>query len=604
MTPRGPRADEGSGVHARSWPAHWFLRAWVLLLALVVAGMVLLGDGYALLGDSVAVPTQDLLPWMWGGTDAPPRSVPQDVLVAMLDNVLPGALIQRITIFAGLVLLGLGVGNLLRGRSAFEQAAAATVAMWSTFVYERTLMGHWGLLLGVAAIPWTMRAAADLRASRPGSLTRLTAWTLLGSLVPTAGALQVAAAVLVLLWPGPESRRGAVPGVAAVVGVQLVWIIPGLRNPGQGSSAASDVFGLRAEGIAGPVLTALGTGGIWTASVVPDSRLGPMAVIAPLVLLVVAALGVSRLGFVARPIIGPLVGLSVAGLVWAILTAVPTAASAAAAVESLPGGGLLRDAQKWLAPWVILLAVAAGLGLGRVREHMRGSDAWWPGTLLLLLVPVLLLPDLAFGAWGRLAPAAYPVEWDEVRAVLAASDEQGDVVSLPWSAFRSYDWNEGRTVLDPAPRYMPRTVVTDSRLLVQDGAELLVVESDDPRSSAVGDALRAPDAPQALRELGIGWVLWQKDQPGTPGHPAVPPGELTTGSSPALDSPGLALYRLAGPVEEPGPPTWGWMIVAAWAVWGCALLVVVGGLMRGILLRHPLGERATAAESGTLRPEE
>ena len=568
----------------------WLLGVWLAVVA------TLAWPGFVLNNDSVAVPSQDLLPWMWGAGTAPPRSVPQDAVVAVLDEAIPGWLIQRLLIVGGFVLLGLGVARFLRERSRFEQAAAATFAVFSTFLYERMLMGHWGLLLGLAALPWAMRAAADLRVGRPGSLVRLIGWTLVGSLVPSAGALMTGAVAVVLLWPGLSAdaerhmvSRGA--GLLGVAAVQLVWVIPGIRNPGSGSAATAEVFGLRAEGVAGPLLTALGTGGIWNAAVAPESRIGPMSLIAPGVLLVLAALGRWEVRGLPRPILGALMVTSLLGLVWALLTAAPAAGPLVTWVQSLPGGGLLRDAQKWLAPWVILLSVTAGLGLGRVRERLRGTEAWWPGTVLLLLIPILLLPDLLFGAWGRLSPATYPSEWEQVRTALAKSEAPGDVVSLPWSAFRAYDWNSGRTVLDPAPRYLPRTVVTDSRLLVQEAGELIVVESDDPRSTAVGRALLVDDPTSALSGLGIGWVLWQKDQLATPGYPAELPPALESSSTLVSDGSGLALYRIPGSVDTWAPEGSRFVLLASWASWILAVAVVMAGSMRLWGRRGTPGER-------------
>lgn len=579
--------------------------AYVAAVTAGILGALLIRSGFLLINDSVAVPSQRLLPWMWGDSAAPPRSVPQDAIVAVLDNLIPGFLLQRLLVLAGLLLLGLGVAQLLRERPAFDQAAGASVAMLSTFVYERMLMGHWGLLLGLAALPWAMVAAADLRAGKPGSLTRLAAWTLLGSLVPSAGALLVSATALVLVWPGARHRPATTgAGILAVVSVQLVWVVPGLRNPGAGGSQAAEIFGLRAEGMAGPLLTALGTGGIWNSAVAPDSRMGLMAVIAPACLLGLAVLGVPRLGTLASPIVGPLVVISMLGLTWALLTAVPAAGPFVAAVQSIPGGGLLRDAQKWLAPWVILLSVAAGLGLGRARDRFRGTDAWWPGTVLLLLVPVLLLPDLAFGAWGRITPVAYPAEWERVRAYLTASSRPGDVVSLPWSTFRSYAWNQHRTVLDPAPRYLPRPVVTDTRLLVQRGDQLSVVPSDDPRSVLVGEALLSPAPAAALRDLGIGWVLWQEDQPATPGYPASQPGWLQAAGRTAVDGRDLDLIVLAGEARdrpERGPDV---LLVVAWAGWLLILISVIVGLLRLCWSRRKGTGGIPAPGSGRLTPSD
>lgn len=557
--------------------------AWVLLMTVVITGPIWVRPGLVLLNDSVSVPEQDLLPWMWGAGGAPPRSVPQDAIVAVLDEVVPGPLVQRMLIVGGLVLLGLGVARLLRDRPAFDQAAAASIAIWSPYVFERSVMGHWGLLIGLGSLPWVLGAADDVRSGRAGALGRLAGWSVVGSLVPTAGALQLCAATVVLCWPRPPSRWRAVRGVALVLLVQLVWVIPGLGNPGAPSQAAAEAFGARGEGTAGPLVTILGTAGIWNAAATAPSRSGPMSVVAPLFVLLLAALGAGRLRCVPRPVVAALALLSAGGLAWALASALTPLTGLVVRLESLPGGGLLRDAQKWLAPWVVLLSLAAAAGLGRIRDRARGTDGEWPVAVVLLVVPILLLPDPAFGALGRIQPVAYPQDWARVRQALTHAPDSGDVVSLPWSGFRAYDWNSSRTVLDPAPRYLPRPVVTDSRLLVQAPGGLVVIPSDDPRSVAVGRALLAPDLPGALREQGIGWVLWQAGQPATPGLPAELPESVRAASVLVVESPSLSLYRLTGTVESvaqsPVRPAQGW-IELGWIAWLLAVAVALGGMVQ------------------------
>lgn len=552
----------------------------VLVAAVPILGVRLLtGSGFVLHSDSVAVPKQDLLPWMWGAGSSPPRSVPQDALVAVLDDAIPGWLLQRLLIAAGVLLLGFGVARLLAGRTAVERVSAAAVAMWSTYLFERMAMGHWALLLGVGVIPWLVDALSAVRRGEAGAVPRAVSWAAVGSLVPTAGVLMTATAVAVLGWPGVRKVRGSVAALLGVIALQLVWVVPGLTNPGAASSEAADVFGLRSEGPAGPLLTALGTGGIWNDSAAPGSRGGVLGVVAPTALFVLAIVGSPRLRALPSAVVGPLVVMSMAGLTWAVSTAVPSMSTVVLAVEGLPGGGLLRDAHKWLAPWVVLLALSAGLGLARLVEPLRRA-ATGPAVALVLVVPIALLPDLAFGMWGRLDPAAYPADWDAVRSHLAETKDPGDVLSWPWSAFRSYEWNDGRTVLDPAPRYLPRVVVGDGRLLVQQEDRLVVVAGDDSRSSAVGAALLGPDPVDQLLAQGVGWVLVQSGQPGTPGFPTELPSAIERRSDVVLNTPTLELRQLAGSPKSLDPGRTVWHRVT-WAIW---LVVLAGVALAGV--RH------------------
>ena len=208
------------------------------------------------------------------------------------------------------------------------------------------------------------------------------------------------------------------------------------------------------------------------------------------------------------------------------------------AVAHVAGAGLLRDGQRLVAPLALLFAVCAPLGVEALVRRVSDPAARTAALLVLVLLPVLVLPDLAWGGWGRLQPVSYPADWQQVRSLLAADPPgpaSGDVVVLPWQSQRQFGWNGDRTVLDPAPRYLDRATVVADDLVVGD----LVVPGENQRSRAVGDALSTGGPVSAtLPGLGVGWVLVEK---GTPGQ--VPPG-LLAGSTLVYAGPTLALYRL------------------------------------------------------------
>ncbi|HET9945204.1 MAG TPA: hypothetical protein VFR56_06095, partial [Actinomycetes bacterium] len=152
-----------------------------------------------------------------------------------------------------------------------------------------------------------------------------------------------------------------------------------------------------------------------------------------------------------------------------------------------------------------------------------------------VLVLVALLPDLAWGVAGRLEAVRYPSEWERVRDRIDRAGG-GDVLVLPWGAFRRFEWNGGRTVLDPATRYLPGSVVADDDLVVGDRR----VPGEGARSRAARTALDRPHPAAALRRLGVRWVLVHHGQPGP--RPRVPAGRAVH------EGATLTLLRLSGPV--------------------------------------------------------
>jgi hypothetical protein len=521
-------------------------------VAVVVLGPAL-GAGYVLHADQVFVPVQDLLPWMLGVGAGLPRAVPQDAVVAVLSGPVPGWMLEKTALLGALVLLGVGVGRLVLPRSRGAAVVAAVVAVWSAYVAERLLLGHWSLLLAVAALPWALDAAREVRAGMPRAGARWLLWLALGSLTPSGGLLVLVAtapALLVRGGAGSRRRRWMLVGAGAVL--QLPWIVPTLVHPAQVTGAGgADVFAARAEGPWGLLLTVLTSGGAWNAAAVPGSRTTWWGIVVALLVLGIAALGARDVVRVlGRAIALPLIALGALGVLWCLLGGwSATSPLAEWIVASVPGGGLLRDAQKWLAPWALLVAVCAGLGAARLAAAAgrRSGDRAAASALLVgvALLPIAAMPDLAWGGAGRLAAVAYPDDLAAVRAALTDAPT-GDVVSLPWQTFRAFTWNDGgRVSLDPVPRAMPRTVLASTVLPVASGGAVVAVPGDDPRATEVDAALASgePLGP-VLARLGVAYAVVASDVPDA--ARALPEGSraLVTGRS-------FSLYALALPAKPP-----------------------------------------------------
>lgn len=517
--------------------------AWSGLLTLVVLAPAL-RPGYLLRYDMVGTPRQQLLPGSVGLGSAPPRAVPVDAVVALLTTVLDGQLVQKAALVGAVLLAGVGAARLVDGSPGWVRAAASGLYLWNPYVAERLLLGSWVLLLGYAALPWVLAAALRIRRDEPGGWPRLVLPLALAALAPTGGLLAAVVAVAVV---GPGLRRRLVAAAAAAV-LNAPWWVPALLQGGSGVSADAGVtaFAARAESWAGTLGSLLGLGGVWNADVVPPSRGTVLAPVLAAAVLALAAAGLRPLAAAwGRAVLGPVLALAAAGLLLALAGSLgSTADLLAAAVRTVPGAGLLRDGQKWVALLALPLAPAAALGAARVATAVRTGRAAVAAAALAL--PLVALPDLALGGFGRLQPVHYPPDWTAVRGLLSADPRPGDVLALPYAAFRAFEWNGGRTALDPAPRWFDRTVLTDDRLMVG----RTVVPGEDPRAAAALEAVRPgePVDAAALGRLGVGWVLLERRTPG-PELPALDPADRTYAG---VD---LELYRLPVPVAAVSSPS-------------------------------------------------
>lgn len=512
--------------------------AWSTLLTLVLLWPLRHG-GFPLARDMVFTPDPPLTWTSVGLGSAPPRAVPVDALVSLWSSLVGGVVISRIALFVPLVLAGVGVAALLGRGRAMPAAVASGFAIWNPYVIERLAMGNWSLLWAYAALPWIVRACVRLRAGAGWGPVVL--WAAAASITPTGGLLALTT-VAVCAWPGRGrgARRRWLTPLGLTVALQLPWIVPGLVGPARATSdpAGVDAFAARAEHGGGVLLSLLGGGGAWNADAAPASRTGWFGW---LTLALVTAILVSGIG-PARVVLG---ASTVYRMTWCAVAGVLLAAAASLPggdallewlVREVPGAGIVRDAQKWLAPYLVLLAVMAGcaatrfavLGAARYGAYVAGA-----------VLPVLLLPDAVSTLRPVLTPIHYPRDW---RWAAATVGDSGTVLALPFQPYRSFPWAPGRPVLDPAPRLLPGDVVVSDRLTVS-GRTL---RGEDERAARIQDALDDPRRlARALAGNGISWVLVETDTPGV-----VPD---LNGLQQVRSGSGLALYRVPGPVSPSGP---------------------------------------------------
>ncbi len=553
-----------------------------VILGLVVASATvgLLGPalkpGYVLTYDMVFVPRQSSVPAAWGLADVLPRAVPQDVVLWLLTSLAPGSWWQHLMLVLVVVGGATGVARLLRDEVLWQRCLGALLYVWSAYVVERLVMGSWPLLVAFAALPWAVGQALNVRRGISGAGGRLILLLAVGSLAPSSWALIPLVALPIAVGPGsraPIARRAAV--LAATVALQLPWIVPALTSPVRAASDPGGVaaFALRPEGPWGPLLTALGTGGVWNADAVPASRSTALGVIGALLVIALAALGANRsVAVLGRS--GALVLLAVAGVGVMIAVAGATWPIGLGNLLALvPGGGQFRDGQRLLAPLTLLLALVAPLGARRVTGWVVEPLSRRVLVCALLALPVIVLPDAAWGSLGRLAAVEYPSDWKTVADRVAESSAPGDVTVLPWGTFREFDWNEGRTALDPAPRWMARATVVDDTLLVRrrDGT-LQRVSGESARAAAIGAAVEAggPLLP-ALQRGGIGFVVVER---GTAG--AVRPSSLAGLREEFV---GTDLILLSVPGTQPWPPVEPWRVSLVALAWLLASATLVSALV-------------------------
>ena len=350
------------------------------VVSTVVAAVVLgpaLGRGVVLAYDLAWSPDPRLTPFTLGTSTPAPRAVPSDAAGVALGWLLgagPGPGARALGDPGARRCRGRPAGPPPRpGLGAAAGSVAAVAAIWNPFVLERLVVGQWTVLLGYAAVPHLMVACVRVRRGRApvwAPAVGLAACGVGGANTLVIGALTVGG-VLARPTPtvgGARSRRRLdarrVGGLGAPGGHRRCGVLrprgrgrsPPAPTPRSGCSARSSAVGRSgtrprtrhpARCSSAPWRRSCWRSSPWSS---PPARPGVNG----------------SLPWWCRRC----VGLALAWLsaldpfgVWTFL------------VVHVPGGGVLRDAQKLVAPWVVLAAAGAGVlvrDLVRVRAGRPG----------------------------------------------------------------------------------------------------------------------------------------------------------------------------------------------------------------------------------------
>ncbi|MEU4339988.1 hypothetical protein AB0H00_01775 [Nocardia sp. NPDC023852] len=563
----------------------WVAAVYSAVGALIVAGP-LLGPGYLLLRDAVSTPRSYPTDSALGLGDAAPRAVPQDALLATLSPVVDGGLIVKVILVVALWAAAYGSAVLAREllrASIGPQLVAATVALWNPYVAERLLQGHWSLLTGYAALPWTVLAAHRIRAGdRVGRGWGALAGSLAAAGLTPTGALLAGCTALILVRP-----RHLPATLALWVAASAPWLTATLLS---GSAAEpSDpagiaAFAARAEPGLGTLGTLAGLGGIWNSEAVPDSRMTPLAAIGTVLLLVIVALGVRAVATDAdepdlRHVGRTLLLLAAVAILFPALGATTWGMHVLEwLVATVPGAGLLRDTQKYVALAMPAYALCAAAGCALLARRFP-ADTTLPttpaptpktartavtSTVAAVFVALLVLPlfDLAWGVGGAVHAVAYPSSWQRVAELV---DGPGNIAALPGGMFRKFRYSGVVPVLDPAPRMLPNDVLQTGKLPVRGRT----VAGEGTRAAEVEILLLQGGSASDLARLGVGWVLVEHTTPGPLGASATTLAQL----EPRYQDPELALYRVPGVIELRGSSTTHRVLAcAAHFLWGAILI--------------------------------
>ena len=575
-----------------------FVLSWILLLTAAVcwplfAPLKAPADGrfgapIFLLRDMVIPNHPPLTDAALGLGPAAARAVPQDTALWALGYFVDASHWVRFAMVGACLIGGLAAAELARrftrhgsGTSSASgaglvpmtpslasQLIAPTMLLWNPFVVERLLQGQWSLVIAVLLLP------AVVLATQMGSALWRTSAIAAAGLTPT-GALLAGITGIV----AARNNRDRAWIAATTVAVSSPWLVASLLNPsaaGSSDVAGAAAFAARAEAHVGTLGSLLGLGGIWNKQAVPLTREAGFSAIMVLVLLVLMGLGFRRVWHSQERWRGLIITGAVSIVLVALAATTPGILMMSWALEHIPGAGLLRDAQKWIAlavPAYVILAASGAEYLARRARSATATIGQWLATGVSALIIIAAVPTLPADV-APLRPIPSWEGWSAVSGVVALDDDR--VAVLPAGSYRIIN---GRPVLDPATKILPAPVVSSGELIVS-GQSVSGEGATTVERTLLGGAKRHEElesALQSLRDQGVGWVLVE-NSPGNFGDSA----DIVAALDPVYETPELQLYHVPGVIEPATQPSQG-AYAAAWTAFGIWTLCLLAGLLAGLL---------------------
>jgi hypothetical protein len=445
---------------------------WFCLLGALVLGPLLL-PGYLLLLDSPAGPhtiAPSLLPLPSQGlvsVSAPWLNVLRLVFLPIPE------LENKLMIFSVIVVGGLGIYRLVTrtlGRTRTAAILGGTLYVVNPFLYERFVSGQLMVAGAYALLPWG--AAACIQVARHASTSqvlRASAWTAGIAVVDlhVGGILLLLLLIFISLAPGSWGIRGvwAIAAVAIVFVVHLFWILPFALAHGGMRVASGDLVVYAPKPRDWTILPrVLLLHGFWRTEFLTPLGSSPvrfMAAFIPLIVLAVSGFAkVSRSVSERRLAVGLGGSTLVAVILGMGISFPPTRPVTEFLFRYLPGYGIYREPQKWIALVALAYAIFASIGLDELLTLLRSrSRAEWERILLATtLVPIIATPQILWGFSGQVHTSRFPQDWR--RASEHMDEHSGKLLFLPWHLYQPIPFADGRIIANPAPFYFRRPTVT------------------------------------------------------------------------------------------------------------------------------------------------
>lgn len=479
-----------------------------MLVAMLFVGPGL-GPGALMNLDLIALEHMDVPKSFLGVGTELPRQMPLWAFISVLSKVLDGTLVVKAFLVSSIVLAWLGMKRWATILGVRRPVDAGALYALSPFLLTRLGIGHLGLSLAVALLPWV--APVLLRPTNDLRRTFLCA-SILGVCGYQGGFLAVSFVFVASLLDASSARR-KLGAFAVTFLAQVPWLVPSIFvilstrfRPASGAFFAVET-GANPLGI-----LSLSSGhGYWN-QVFQVGEAGWIATICGALLLGLAIKGSKKIRDDFRK---PLVVVGVGSWFVAALSSIPWFADWYGALTGNAVTGLARDPHRLLVGHIFWVLPAACLGLDQLAQAARANIRVQQVIRVIPLAVVLMVSSPGiWGLDGNLDAQPVPNSWQDVREIIDLNP--GTTVALPWALYLNQELPGGsnRRVLNPMKFFLSGDVITSS----DTGLGFRNQESGDRRETVLEKAIggsqnAAAELSPTLELLGVRWLVVQMTSP-------------------------------------------------------------------------------------------
>jgi len=419
-------------------------------------------------------------------------SLPFGLTVWLLKQILPSDIVEKVLLFAAFLLAGLGTHRLCPSKSEYGRYFAGTLYAVNPFVYTRFMVGHLGLLLAYAILPYTINSA--LKLLKEQSLKRSVELALLLTLnllldihfVFILGLLLLFLIAFRALEIGWRCSRLLVYfALTALIytALNLYWLIPYLA----GSVGEPTIQNFSYQDLIAFASKTWGTGaniffslaalyGFWR---YPEGYTYVSQTLPAWWLLYIIILWLTIHGYLTHNTHHPNEkwvsrGIALTAVASLILAAGISSAHTAPIFQTLfntiPFFSGMREPQKFLATLTLAYATLGGVGAGdisdKLRQHLKTKHLKYiaiVASALILAVPLTYSYNQLFGFTGQIKTLNYPEEWYEAKTLLDSDRGDYKILILPWHLYMYQSWI-GRIAANPAPAFFTKPSISGENM--------------------------------------------------------------------------------------------------------------------------------------------